>query len=230
MELIINKSILIFLVFSSLLSFSTEATSRIPSKPTFSFFASDSPSPSPVEHSSNLVPFDLKPFLSAHFPNVPPSSIHSSLKHICGVTHNPAKCVSLIAPHMTGSVNVVSSLHVLIKTLDVLVKNASSIAMKVSKDPSTSFKVEKSLNISLEQYWKAISNIGKALAAFSVRDYDEVHTMLIAAITNFGFCDEAFYKQGLAKSPMKDINGFLIEFAAFGVDISTKLKENIIHF
>ncbi|KAF2323343.1 hypothetical protein GH714_034787 [Hevea brasiliensis] len=109
-------------------------------------------------------------------------------------------------------------------------KDASSIAMKVSKDRSTSFKVEKSLNICLEQYWKAISNIGKALASFSVRDYDEVHTMLIAAITNFGFCDEAFYKQGLAKSPMKDINGFLIEFAAFGVDISTKLKENIIHF
>ncbi|KAJ9154316.1 hypothetical protein P3X46_027667 [Hevea brasiliensis] len=227
MELIINKSILNFLLFSSFLSFSTEATSRIPSKPTFSFFALDSPSPSPVEHSSNLVPFDLKPFLSAHFPNVPRSSIHSSLKHICGVTQNPTKRVSLIAPHMTGSVNVVSSLHVLIKTLDVLVKDASSIAMKVSNDPS--FIVKKSLNISLEQYWKAISNIGKALAAFSVRDYDEVHTMLIAAITNFGFCDEAFYKHGLAKSPM-NINGFLIEFAAFGVDISTKLMENIIHF
>lgn len=230
MELIINKSIFIFLFFSSILSFSTttSATSEVPSELDLNFFLPDSPSPSPAVQASHptFSSFNITTFIAMHFPKVPTSSIHSSLENICSVTQNPKMCVTLLASHVTQPVTPLTSLQAVIKTLDVLVKDASFVAMDVHKDPSTPLKLKKSLEMSMEQYWRASNSIGHASAAFSSHDIEEVKSMLVVAVTNFGFADEAFYKHGLKKSPMNDINEFLIQFAEFGIDISSNLTKN----
>ncbi|EEF46500.1 conserved hypothetical protein [Ricinus communis] len=215
----LSKSILVLLLFSCLLSFSTEAT-WIAFGP-----AANSPSPSPIKY--DLLPhIPCKSLFSTAYNNPfkLPKSINPSLDNICAITENPANCVTLISPCVTGSINSFSALEAVMISLIEHVQNALSFALKLRKNKSTSSEILTAINISIDIYVEIIEDLRKALGAFKGHNIDTVKTILTASITNFGRCDEAFHQQGLTKNwPLKKIDNILIELAGFGLDIYAKL-------
>ncbi|KAJ9190140.1 hypothetical protein P3X46_001368 [Hevea brasiliensis] len=201
-----NKQIFVLLLLSCFLSFSTAQSPEA--------------SPSPSLGSPH---FPSKDFFSSSTANAPLPPVDPTLEKICSVTENPHKCISIIAPYTSGPTDAVSILNMIIEAIYKQVERAITISDKATQNPSQSSVISSCLDKCVESYNKVIDDLGKAMAASSSHDISAVNTMLSAAISNFGLCDEAFHKNGLADSPMKEIDESLIELAGFGVDISKKL-------
>ncbi|XP_050232936.1 uncharacterized protein LOC126681438 [Mercurialis annua] len=209
-----SKSIILLFLASSFL-LSTDAH-RMASGP-----SSNSPQ-SPIKPRHPKV---CKKLVSPHLdlPIKLPTIINPVLKNICGVTENSTNCIALIFPCITGSTNPFSALEAVIVSLIEHVEHTLSFSLKLVKNKSTKAEIVTALNLSTEIYVKVIEDLKKALAAFKAQDNVTVRTMLVAAITEVGRCDEAFQQHGLTKTwPLFKIDHMLTQLAGFGLDIHGK--------
>ncbi|KDP37210.1 hypothetical protein JCGZ_06266 [Jatropha curcas] len=183
---------------------------------------SSSAAPSPAQQ----ITFKHRTVTSPNSPSLT-VKVDPKIKRICAATESPEKCISLITPYLEGSVNPVSTLKAIIKMLQVTVEDTSKIAKDVRADVSTSSAIKGALDANLDLYDRAIDNLAEASSAFSAGDFPKVKDMLGAAISNLGYCNDAFLKNGLLSWPLKETNELMIEFAGYGIDISSKLRLGI---
>ena len=204
-----SKTILVFLIYSLL--FSTKS---------HHFVSGHSPpnSPSHKNYRPHQIVCKNSHFASSHFKQ--PTFANHVLGEICSKTKDPRKCITLISPCITGSVNPFSALEAVIFASFEHVKYAHSLAFKLSKNKYTSSELKTALNLCMKLYIKILGDLNKALAAFNNHDISTVKFILTGAITDFGHCDQAFHQQGFTTNwPLKGIDHTLTQLAGFGVDV-----------
>ncbi|KAG8656337.1 uncharacterized protein LOC110612676 [Manihot esculenta] len=195
------------LLLSSILSFSSVHSSEM------------SPSATPAQQQ----PSKASSLFASQLSNAPVPPVDPSLEKICGVTEDPRKCISFMAPYTPGSTDAVSVVAMIMEAIYKQVDRAIVISKKAAKNPSQSPVISSCLNKCVESYNKVIDDLGNAMAASTAHDMKSVDDLLAAASSNFGFCDETFHKNGIQESPMEEIDETLILLAGFGVAISRKL-------
>ncbi|XP_061960770.1 putative pectinesterase/pectinesterase inhibitor 26 [Populus nigra] len=225
----LNKFILLLLFSSPLLSFVAEAicvprnvSNHEATGPALSF-----PSSPPVQ--APLPPTDPSPSPSP--PVSPTKSIsilpspanNYALKKICGLTDYPAECIANIAPFLTGRTDPISVLKMGMQALHKSFEEATAVATKLNKDPSSSAVVKDSLDTCLESFDSGMSDLNDALVAISSHDIGKLSTMLSATITYPDTCEEAFAERPGLDSPMKEMDRKLTTLASINLAISASL-------
>ena len=225
----LNRFILLLLFSSPLLSFVAEAicvprnvSNHEATGPALSF-----PSPAPIQ--APLPPTDpspsppppVSPTKSKSI--LPPPSNNYALTKICGLTDHPAECIAAIAPLLTGRTDPISVLKMGMQALHKSFEEATAVAAKLNKDPSSSAVVKDSLDTCLESFDSGMSDLNDALIAISSHDIGKLSTMLSATITYPDTCEEAFAEQPGLDSPMKEMDRKLTTLASINLAISASL-------
>ncbi|XVF38850.1 hypothetical protein REPUB_Repub20aG0137600 [Reevesia pubescens] len=232
-----NKIMLVFLLFCIILFNPAQAicVPRNQSDPRLSspHFSSPKLQPSP-SHSSTPIskppPTPPAP-RTASVPATPPKSqpppsppapITASasvsdprIKALCGKTDEPALCLATISPVFNGKTDIPSVAEMLINAATDQTKQAIATATKMATDPKYSDpKTVSGFNDCKEIYDDALDNMQEALDAIADNDVGTVATMLSAAISDYGTCDDGFTGQPdpnpQGVSPMAKINENLI--------------------
>ncbi|KAJ6723328.1 INVERTASE-RELATED [Salix koriyanagi] len=221
----LNKFILLLLISSPLLSFSAEAicvprnaSNHEATRPAVvlgraSSFSSPPPVPSPSP------PVSREPS-----PSILPSPSNSyALTKICGFTDHPAECIAAISPFLTGKTDPISVLKLGMQALHQIFEEATAVATKLNKDPSSSAVVKDSLDTCLDSFDSGMSDLEDALLAISSHDIGRLSTLLSATITYPDTCEDAFSEQPGLVSPLKEMNRKLTTMASINLAISASL-------
>ncbi|XP_011041080.1 PREDICTED: uncharacterized protein LOC105137145 [Populus euphratica] len=198
-------------VLGPALSFPSSAPVQAPLHPT-------DPSPSPQASSPSPA---VSPTKSISI--LPPPSNNYALTKICGLTDHPAECIATIAPFLTGKTDPISVLKLGMQALHKKFEEATAVATKLNKDPSSSAVVKDSLDTCLESFDSGMSDLNDALIAISSHDIGKLSTMLSATITYPDTCEEAFAEQSGLDSPMKEMDRKLTTLASINLAISASL-------
>ncbi|CAN0858680.1 hypothetical protein LINGRAHAP2_LOCUS7398 [Linum grandiflorum] len=155
------------------------------------------------------------------------------VKELCSGAENPSKCMEFFRDSRSDDPAEIIATE--IGTLKTLVKEGITAATKVRSRQDGSEAVTHCLDVCLENYDKAMSNLDKATATCSrcirsnpkcsPKETGEVKTMLSAAISNVGFCDESFNAQGLPDPPMKATNDAVVELTDWLLEFCKKLGQ-----
>ncbi|KAH7842750.1 hypothetical protein Vadar_008737 [Vaccinium darrowii] len=213
-----NHQILLFL---SLLFISTTAVSVPTAAPSPTPFPSpelstpesptpspDTPTPSPVL-SPNYISFPP----SSNLPSQPPSasgpvSTNPALEKICESTDYPEVCISTISPLLTGPTDLKTVVGIAIKAAADHTKLAVSLATKLA---AMSSPLASTYGDCKDSYDDAVENFESAKDALATGDVGTMNSMLSAAITDFGDCDDGLLGQS---SPLLDVDLALIHMTS----------------
>ncbi|KAJ6972824.1 hypothetical protein D5086_026209 [Populus alba] len=220
----LNKFTLLLLFSSPLLSFVAKAicvprnvSNHETTGPALSF-----PSSAPIQApQASSPPPPVSPTKSKSI--LPPPSNNYALTKICGLTDHPAECIAAIAPLLTGRTDPISVLKMGMQALHKSFEEATAVAAKLNKDPSSSAVVKDSLDTCLESFDSGMSDLNDALIAISSHDIGKLSTMLSATITYPDTCEEAFAEQPGLHSPMKEMDRKLTTLASINLAISASL-------
>ncbi|XP_022748814.1 pectinesterase inhibitor-like [Durio zibethinus] len=139
------------------------------------------------------------------------------IKSVCDKTDQPALCLACIAPFFNGKSDLLSVIEMLIKAGTKQTKRAIATAAKMAKYPKSNPKTVSRLNDCMESYDDALGNMQEAIDAIPVKDVGTISTMVSAAISDYGTCDDGFTGQPNpipeGVSPMTKINKNLINIA-----------------
>ncbi|KAL5561025.1 hypothetical protein UlMin_030772 [Ulmus minor] len=224
----LNFGTLLFISFSStvLLLFPATQCNTIPVS-----YISEVPAASPAPGPSfdpkfpSVSTFFIPQSLSRAAPRSNPHSGKAALSKLCAYTENPKLCVSSILPRMNGvTVDPVFALEIEIKTFLVLIDKAIAELNKVDKDPSTSAKSRKCLDVCLEIYNSARDDLTDAHEAIAAHDMELLQSELSGSITDLGTCEDTFEEMGIELPLDKDLVKTLHELADNCMDISELLK------
>ncbi|XWS53524.1 hypothetical protein CRYUN_Cryun10bG0008700 [Craigia yunnanensis] len=139
------------------------------------------------------------------------------IKSMCDKTDQPALCLASIAPFFNGKSDLPSIIEMLIKAGTEQTKQAIATAAKMATDPKSDPKTVSRLNDCKEIYDDALDSMQEAIDAIPLKDVGTVATMVSAAISYYGTCDDGFTGQPNpipeGVSPMVKINENLINIA-----------------
>ncbi|XP_022761270.1 vegetative cell wall protein gp1-like [Durio zibethinus] len=140
------------------------------------------------------------------------------IKSLCGKTDQPALCLATISPFFNGKTDLASVIGMLIKAGIEQTKQAIATAAKMATDPKYSNpKTLSKLNDCKEIYDDALDNMQEAIEAIPLKDVGTIETMISAAISDYGTCDDGFTGQPNpipeGVSPMAKINENLMNIA-----------------
>ncbi|XVE65519.1 hypothetical protein DITRI_Ditri08aG0006200 [Diplodiscus trichospermus] len=139
------------------------------------------------------------------------------IKSLCDKTDQPALCLSSIAPYFNGKTDVPSLIEMLIEAATDQTKQAIATAAKMAKDPKSSPKMVSRFDDCKEIYDDALDNLQEATDAIPLKDVGTISTMVSAAISDYGTCDDGFTGQPNpipeGVSPMAKINENLMNIA-----------------
>jgi len=147
-----------------------------------------------------------------------------ALKTICASTDYPYLCLSSLSPFLTGNLDLVSILETAIKACTHHAENATAEATKIALDPTTPATTVSYLQSCKDSYDDALDNLEAAADAIKARDIGTINSMLSAALTDFGSCDEGFAETPGGKSPMADIDDMLGHLASNCLALASLLK------
>lgn len=137
------------------------------------------------------------------------------IKSVCDKTDQPGLCLSVISPVFNGKTDIPSVVGMLIKAATDQTKQAIATAKKKATDPKSNAKTKSRLKDCEEIYDDALDNFKEAIEALPVHDMGTVDTMLSAAISDYGTCDDGFTGQ---PNPIPD-----------GVSPMAKINENLMN-
>ncbi|KAF8401323.1 hypothetical protein HHK36_012257 [Tetracentron sinense] len=180
------------------------------------------PKTPPPPHSQPLVsPPLLSQTLSvsaASNPTIPPllhfSVVDPAIKKICDATDNPALCISAVVPHLTGKVDPLAVLEMMIKACINKAQFAMALATRIAKSPTTPSAIASYLDACKDSYSDAMDNLQSATDAISTRDTGTMNSMLSAALTDFGTCEDGFAETPGVNSPMAEWDDMLSKLAS----------------
>ncbi|KAB2040222.1 hypothetical protein ES319_D02G068000v1 [Gossypium barbadense] len=184
MELTNKKTVLVLLCFRPVLAI------YVASAP----ITASAPVPPPISQPPTVVPSDPQ------------------IKSLCAKTEYPDLCLTTIAPFFNGKTDIASVVEMLIKAGTEQTKQANATATKMAADPKYADdpKTISGLKGCYEMYDDALDNMQNAMDAIPVHDIGTIETMVSAAITDYGTCDDGFTRQPNpvpdGVSPMVDIN------------------------
>ena len=167
---------------------------------------------------------------SHHFVDLVPKEVGSndpnqlsSLKKICDVTEDASLCANSVLPFLKGKVDPVNVLQTQIKTFVNITEKAIEQLKTSMEGSSKSGTASDCLQVCLEIYDSAHSNLKQALDAISSHDMDLLKSVLSAAITDLGTCDDTFAESGEELPLDNDLVGTLHKLATIAMDISAVL-------
>lgn len=139
------------------------------------------------------------------------------IKSLCDKTDHPALCLATIGPFFSGKSDVISVIEMLIKASTEQTKQAIATAEKMATDSKSDPRAVSRFNDCKEIYDDALDNLQEAIDALAEKDVGTISTMISAAISDYGTCDDGFTGQPNpipeGVSPMAKINENLMDIA-----------------
>ncbi|XWS38941.1 hypothetical protein CRYUN_Cryun18bG0006900 [Craigia yunnanensis] len=194
--------------------------------------------PTPQETpDSSPEPLSIKPKLSTIQISQPTVSLSvgvgvktvsdPQVKSLCEKTDQPALCLASIAPFFNGKSDLPSVIEMLIKAGTEQTKQAIATATKMAADPKSDPKTMSRFNDCKENYDDALDNMEEATDAIPLKDVGTIATMVSAAISDYGTCDDGFTGQPNpipeGVSPMAKINENLMNIAGIILSLTNMI-------
>ncbi|XAR49691.1 Pectinesterase [Bertholletia excelsa] len=155
---------------------------------------SSSPAPptSPPSNSLSSSLNSLLPVLAGTLEEVPlPAHVDPAIQEICASTDYPDLCLEAAAPlAAAGKTDPASLVSIGIKVAIGVTKQALNTADKLAAEGGMSADLAAVYKDCKVAYQDALENFEKAEKALAVPDIGTANTMLSAAITNFGDCND----------------------------------------
>ncbi|XP_043710601.1 pectinesterase inhibitor 10-like [Telopea speciosissima] len=238
MEQYLNRLLLI-VSLSSLLSFLYSAEARnsaqqvdLPYKlSTFSVSSPTQPPPNLAASSASPPSPPPKPEPTKPQQATPPTPpvtnpstntvVDPKINKICQATDYPDLCLSSLKPYLYGKTDLITIMHDEIKTCKDRAIAASAAAQKKSQDPKNNIDTISVAKDCKHSFRDALANIQEAEDAMKVHDIGTVNSMLSAALTDIGDCDDEISHnrevQQLLSRPdvtLKDLTGNCLAIAS----------------
>ncbi|KAB1213847.1 Pectinesterase inhibitor [Morella rubra] len=125
-----------------------------------------------------------------HQPGKPPSLfVTPAIKKICSKTDSPALCISSVSPFLTGKSDPVSVLQMAIKACTAHANSALAAASSLVK---TYKSLAPAIGDCKDSYRDVMDNLQNAKDAIPTHDIGTINSMLSAALSDFGTCDDGF--------------------------------------
>ncbi|KAA8527375.1 hypothetical protein F0562_034910 [Nyssa sinensis] len=157
-----------------------------------------------------------------------PKLSNPAVKKICDSTDNSALCQSSISPYLLDSKAVASPSLVLkmaIQASTDQTKTAISSITTMAGLPTTPPDTVSILNECKEGYNDALENFQSAMDALLAGDIGTMTSMLSAAITDYGDCEELFFEESAA-SPLVDHSKTLMNMVGNCLAISNLIAKH----
>ena len=149
------------------------------------------------------------------------------IKSLCDKTDQSALCIASIAPFFNGKSDLPSVIEMLIKAGTEQTKQAIATAAKMATDSKSDPKTVSRLNDCKEIYDDALDNLQEATDAIPLKDVGTIATMVSAAISDYGTCDDGFTGQPNpipeGVSPMAKINENLMNIAGIILSLTNMI-------
>ncbi|XP_010268109.1 PREDICTED: pEARLI1-like lipid transfer protein 3 [Nelumbo nucifera] len=197
-------------------SHSTPSPPSPPSQPTASPPAQQpAPTPSPSETTLTIALTPSGSPSSASFDaSTIPKTIDPAIIKMCNAVDYPELCLSSITPYLTEKTDPVSVLEMLIKACNHDAEAALNRSIEIIHDPKSSSQLSTYMDVCRESYADAVDNLQTAMNAIPDRDIGTINSMLSAASTDFGTCDDAFAEIPQVTAPMAEVDDKLIKQAS----------------
>ncbi|KAJ9154597.1 hypothetical protein P3X46_027917 [Hevea brasiliensis] len=137
-------------------------------------------------HQARLLKSNFVPASSKSKTNNP------NLKKICDQTDYASLCLSSITPYFNGKTDTVSVLQMAINATVQQTKLAISAAEKLATASNTPDETASTLSDCKQNYEDALDDLQSAQDAIPENDIGTINTMLSAAITEYGTCNDEF--------------------------------------
>ncbi|XP_030528091.1 pectinesterase inhibitor 10-like [Rhodamnia argentea] len=189
------------------------------------------PPPSTAAFSQSLLAVDANP---------PPTNLEASamlrgslvqagaanlaVKKVCDATDYPALCISTLAPFLAGRALLAEPivlLHAAIKAATAETKLVMAVLGRLIETSHADTRTVMSLKDCHDNYSDALDNFQAATDAIANRDIGTINSMLSAAVTDYGTCDDEF-KDG--SSPMAGHDSKLSHMADNCLAIASLIK------
>ncbi|XVF62458.1 hypothetical protein PTKIN_Ptkin09bG0009400 [Pterospermum kingtungense] len=139
------------------------------------------------------------------------------IKALCDKTNYVPLCLSSITPFFNGKTDLISVIGMLIKASTEQTKQAIATATAMANEAKSDARKLSNFEDCKEVYDDALDNLQEAVDAIPVHDIGTLLTMVSAAVSDYGTCDDGFTGQPNpipdGVSPMADINEHLMNMA-----------------
>ncbi|KAK1294451.1 hypothetical protein QJS10_CPA16g01655 [Acorus calamus] len=161
--------------------------------------------------SAHCIPRPSSPHPLPTPPSPPP--IDAAIRTICLLTDHPDLCISSTHPfHPTPSPPLPTPPSTRARSSKW--RSAREASHRIASDPSTPSTLSMVISVCTESYDDALDNLKSATNAIADRDAGTLDSMLSAAMTDFGTCEDSFMETPGILSPMAKYDDTLTKLAS----------------
>ncbi|XP_042518621.1 putative pectinesterase/pectinesterase inhibitor 26 [Macadamia integrifolia] len=143
---------------------------------------------------------------------------------ICHATDYPHLCISSVTHYLHGKANLATIFEAEIRACRHKTRAVSALAIKKSQDPKVDPPTVSSLKDCKDSFSDVLENLQEAENAMKVHDIGTVNTMLSAAVSDVGDCDDWISNNQEVKQLMSRPDAILIDLISNCLAIASLVK------